>query len=262
MTDIDPRKRYWDETYLAYWRARVEEAAEKGASGVVKGDAKTEDDDVIREVLRRTPPEPGTVLDVGCAWGRMFPLYHELGLVASGADISSAMIAAAKEEWAGKASVARLVESEAEQLPFATGEFDNVVCLATFDATYQHRALAELLRVLRPRGLLYLSGKNTRYAEDDDLALKAEIGARRKGHPNYFTDVAAMLAQAVDAGHKVERAYYFARRGDFAQFEFAATAPERFYEYLVVIRRGANPSAFQPFADKYSVTFRKQDVAP
>ena len=259
---MDPRKRYWNETYLAYWRARVEEAADKGASGVIKGDAKTEDDDVIRGILRETPPEPGTVLDVGCAWGRMFPLYHEFGLIASGIDISGAMIAAAKEEWAGKSGVARLVECEAERLPFATGEFDNVVCLATFDATYQHRALAELLRVARPQGLVYVSGKNTRYAEDDDLALKAEIGARRKGHPNYFTDVAAMLAQVVDAGHAIERAYYFARRGDFAQFKFAVTVPERFYEYLIVIRRGGSPGAFQPFADEYSITFREQEAAP
>lgn len=258
MTDSpDPRTAYWNETYLKYWQSRVQEAKETGQSEVQKGDARTEGDWVYVELFNAHPPHTGTLLDVGCAWGRMFPIYLERGLLVSGVDISPAMIDAAKDTFEMTQGVQDLRVAIAETLPFADGTFDNLVCVAVFDATYQHRALTEFLRVLRTGGRLYLTGKNTDYRPDDALAIAAEQGARAKGHPNSFTDLTAMVSACETGGCKILDRYFFEKRGDFAAFDFHRDASRPFYEWLLVIEKGADSPIFSEFSSTYSRTFRK-----
>ena len=133
MTKDDPRKAYWNEKYVQYWRSRVEEAG-AGETSIVKGDARTEDDEIYERIFSDTPFNAGNILDVGCAWGRMFPIYMRQNLRVSGVDISAEMIKAANEKWSMHEKVDSLGESSAEQLPFEEESFDNLVCLATFDA--------------------------------------------------------------------------------------------------------------------------------
>jgi len=251
------RKTYWNETYLAYWSERVAESSRLGnASTVVDGDAKTEGDDVYERIFKACPFVGVTLLDVGCAWGRMFPLFKQHDLLISGIDISAAMIEKAGEGWRDDPSIKTLREAEAEAIPFEDESFDNVTCLAVFDATYQAAALGEFIRVLRPKGRLYLTGKSHFYSADDRLALEAEIGARRKHHPNYFTNVEAMIAQLQARGHRLLSEFYFPKRGDFAMLNFAEERPERFYEYMIVIERGPDHVAFETFSDPYSATYK------
>lgn len=254
MTTEDPRKVYWNDKYVKYWRARVEEAG-TGESAVVHGDARTEDDTVYESIFAATPFLPGNLLDVGCAWGRMFPIYHAQGAYVSGVDISFAMIKAAREQWADNPAVDTLQESCAEQLPFTAGSFDNIVCLATFDATYQHEAMTEYLRVTRPGAHIYITGKNTRYCADDEAAIAAEIGARGKGHPNYFTRTSTLIKMMAEQGHELLTAYYFPRRGDFAAMNYVSTPPDRFYEYFLIFRRGDTYAPVSECSDLYSETF-------
>lgn len=255
------RKNYWNQSYLSYWRERVAESEKAGKeSAIVTGDAKTEGDEIYEKVFQDYALLPGRILDVGCAWGRMFGIFKKHGLKISGIDISDAMIDMAKEEWKDDSDVEALSEAEAESLPFVDGHFDNLCCLAVFDATYQDRAIVEFLRVVKPGGRLYVTGKNTRYAADDQLALNAEIGARGKGHPNYFTDVSELVRQLNENGHKTVGEYYFPRRGDFADFSFTHKVPETFYEYLIVIERGEDIGEFSVFSDQYSETFKASDA--
>jgi len=257
MSSIDPRKAYWNDNYMEYWRARVAEAG-SGDSDVVHGDARTEDDEVYESVFAANPFRPGNLLDVGCAWGRMFPLYLQYGLQVSGIDISTAMIEAARAQWAEVDWVERIEESTAEQLPFSDASFDNLVCLGTFDATYQHQAMGEFLRVTRPRARLYVTGKHNHYALDDTRALAAEIGARGKGHPNYFTDTLELIDQMEGQGHRLLHAYYFLRRGDFAAWNYQAKPPDNFYEYFLIFERGESWQPLEPCAYPYSRTFLQQ----
>ena len=252
------RKTYWNEKYVDYWRARVAESNQSGGvSKVIANDAKTEGDAVYEDVFRRLPFQPGSILDVGCAWGRMFGMFRAHGLAVSGVDISDAMIEQCREKWADTEGIEHIEVAEAEALPFADASFDNLTCLAVFDATYQHRALGEFLRVLRPDGMLYLTGKNTFYALDDQLAHDAEIGARSRGHPNYFTDVASMLEQLTARGHILVGTWYFRRRGDFAGLSFVETMPDAFYEYLLILRKdGDDDRPLVPLSDACSRTFR------
>jgi hypothetical protein len=43
MSNEDPRKLYWNESYYRYWKSRVDEAG-VGSSKVIEGDANTGDD--------------------------------------------------------------------------------------------------------------------------------------------------------------------------------------------------------------------------
>lgn len=121
--DRSSRKHYWDAQYTAYWKKRVEEASEGGTSSVIQGDPKTEDDSVYERVFAKTPTKAGSLLDVGCAWGRMFPLYKAMGLDVCGVDISESMIAEAMRAWSDDPDVKSIQVSEAESLPFEDAFF-------------------------------------------------------------------------------------------------------------------------------------------
>jgi ubiquinone/menaquinone biosynthesis C-methylase UbiE len=254
MSEEDPRKQYWNDSYYRYWKSRVDEAG-VGSSKVIEGDANTEGDEIYREFFERFGFNPGSVLEVGCAWGRMFPLYLEHGLRLSAVDISAAMVDAARESWLGHERIDSISESSAESLPFGDGTFDNLACIATFDATFQNRALREFLRVTRPGARIFFTGKHDHYHDDDTAALDAEAGARRKNHPNYFTDTLYMLALLKAQGHRVDALLCFPRRGDFAKADFVTGSPERFYEYLVVLTRGEACESFPEFSRAHSRTF-------
>ena len=256
MSD-DPRKAYWSNQYVDYWRARVEEAG-VGESDVVKGDSRTEDDSVYQAIFAKWPLRPGNVVDIGCAWGRMFPMLLEAGLEVSGLDISAPMIEQARKEWSARPGVAALHDASAEQTPFSDEQFDNLICLAVFDATYQDRAMTEFLRITRPGARLYVTGKNTDYPLDDEEAYRAEIGARGKGHPNYFTRTTKLIEALEADGHRVLTRYLFERRGDFAAFSHGDDLDAPFYEYLLVIERGPEASQLEPISDEYSRTFERR----
>ena len=145
----------------------------------------------------------------------------------------------------------------AKEFLFPDGKFDNVACLAVFDATYQNVALSEFLRVLRVGGILYLTGKNDTYPKDDELAFKAEKGARKKNHPNYFTDVKAMLRQLDGHGQRLVASYFFPRRGDFGKLRYVTKMPSAFYEYFIVVKKKASAAPFSPFSDGMSKTFQQ-----
>ena len=48
-----------------------------------------------------------------------------------------------------------------------------------------------MIRVTELGGRILITGKNDKYYADDEQAYIAEEAARKKGHPNYFTDGAA-----------------------------------------------------------------------
>lgn len=253
--DEDSRSAYWNESYAKYWQSRVAEADASGMSEVQRGDARTEGDWVYEQVFAAHPFVASNVLDVGCAWGRLFPLYRANNLKISGIDISSAMISAAVQTYGDDKQVDALEVAVAEDLPFEAASFDNLVCVAVFDATYQHLALSEFFRVLKPGGRLYLTGKSDAYLAGDQLAIDAERGARSKAHPNYFTDLPAMLAQCKAAGVSVLGHYLFELRGDFSEMRYHQDLDLPFYEWFLVLQKGSSDVAFQDFSSAYSKTY-------
>lgn len=114
----------------------------------------------LRVTVEAVPWESlGFALDVGCGTGLLEEvaqrLHPETRLI--GVDISPAMLAQARRKLAGVGQ-AGWVQALAEELPFADGSFDAVVCANSFHYLRRPlRALEEFRRVLRPGGWLVIT---------------------------------------------------------------------------------------------------------
>ncbi|WP_347753759.1 methyltransferase domain-containing protein [Agrococcus sp. ProA11] len=98
----------------------------------------------------------GRILDVAIGTGLTLPHYPTDAAV-TGIDISSGMLAIARQRAAELGRAVELREGDAQQLPFADASFDTVVCaLALCCVPDPARAVAEMHRVLVPGGRLLL----------------------------------------------------------------------------------------------------------
>jgi len=98
------------------------------------------------------------ILDYGCGYGRTLAELSEVGYQnLAGMDFSEAMLARARVAVAK----AGLVRNDGHSLPFTNECFDAVLLFAVMtcipDNDEQRQLIAEVRRVLRPGGLLYVS---------------------------------------------------------------------------------------------------------
>jgi ubiquinone/menaquinone biosynthesis C-methylase UbiE len=98
----------------------------------------------------------GDVLEVAVGTGRNLPFYPA-EVTVTGVELSPAMLDIARTRAAELGREVELREADAEDLPFADGSFDTVVCTLSLCTIPDHaRAIAEMARVLRPGGRLLL----------------------------------------------------------------------------------------------------------
>jgi 2-polyprenyl-6-hydroxyphenyl methylase/3-demethylubiquinone-9 3-methyltransferase len=117
------------------------------------------DDFRLRAVLSALEPLGGLrrrrVLDLGCGKGRFAAHLRAKGAKVVGLDLSAAMLAGAPD-------IDR-VHASARRLPFGSRSFDAVVSIEMFEhlaplAVYE--TLAEIARVLRPKGMVAIVDKS------------------------------------------------------------------------------------------------------
>ncbi|HEY5339578.1 MAG TPA: class I SAM-dependent methyltransferase [Candidatus Aquilonibacter sp.] len=89
------------------------------------------------------------VLDIGCGTGLASAPLIGNGYAVTGIDISEPMLAAAKADY----PQGTWVHGRAEQLPFPDASFDVALSAQTFHHFDKEAALAQIVRVLRPRGI-------------------------------------------------------------------------------------------------------------
>ena len=113
---------------------------------------------VVREALRDRDPSRMHALDVATGTGDLALALRDAGVArVIGLDFSSRMLAAAANKDAASADTRRVVwvEANAMALPFGDQTFDAVtVGFGLRNMPNYSRALAEMARVLRPRGRL------------------------------------------------------------------------------------------------------------
>lgn len=122
-------------------------AADAWVALVREGGHGAEHDAVIRELL---PPPGGDALDVGCGEGRWTRYLAATGWRATGIDRSEALVAAARD-----ADAEGIYEvGDATSLPLADAAVELVLCVNMLMHVVElDRAVGELARVLRPRGV-------------------------------------------------------------------------------------------------------------
>ncbi len=86
------------------------------------------------------------VLDVGCGTGQSTEPLAVRGCVVTGVDASAERLATARE----RLPSLKLIEGNAEDLPFKDNSFDGAICAQAFHRFDQERAMSELMRVVRP----------------------------------------------------------------------------------------------------------------
>lgn len=259
MKDNTNNKEFWN-NYVSYWENKVEEAnKDSGAAD------KTVDDVLLEKFFGRLEVGPeDKLLDYGCGFGRLYPVYRQkVGEERAGnycgIDVSGVSLEHAGKRYPELLQGKNLVEFDGEKIPFQAQYFDKIMCFSVFDAVKQEIVLAELLRVMKPGGKLLITGKNIRYFEDDEEAMIAEINARKKNHPNSFTDAAEMKRQLERYGIEVCEEYYFLKRCDFALNRYVCSQPDTFYQWAFVLKKVQEREnfIFQNFCSHYSETFKR-----
>jgi SAM-dependent methyltransferase len=111
---------------------------------------------VAAHLARHAKVAPGqSVLDVGCGTGVVAITAARLGAKATGLDLTPALLERARDNAQLAGVRIDWHEGDAEALPFADGAFD--VVLSQFGHIFAPRpevAVAEMLRVLKPRGTI------------------------------------------------------------------------------------------------------------
>jgi ubiquinone/menaquinone biosynthesis C-methylase UbiE len=142
---------------------RDEYASEErlAARAAVYSDAQGPDArDVVLQLLREAAP--ARVLEVGCGWGELADrIERELCCEVVAVDLSPRMVELARERGVD----ARL--ADVQELPFGEGDFDCAVAAwMLYHVPDLDRGLAELARILRPRGRLLAITNSERHLSE------------------------------------------------------------------------------------------------
>ena len=117
---------------------------------------------------------------------------------------------------------------------------------------------------MKLNGTVIITGKNDSYHYNDELGIIAEINARKRGHPNYFSDTKKIIENLENFGFKLVDAYFFKKRGDWGENEFEKEMPEFFYEYILYLEKIGSP-VFEKIQDiklndEYSKTYKRTRI--
>jgi SAM-dependent methyltransferase len=120
----------------------------------------TTHDDILTEILQWVYDEGRDrirVVDVAFGTGHYLRVAHARGVFACGGDLSPY---ACRKAYGTEPEIP-VFQSDAENLPLKNGVFDVVICLQVLEHTpFPERIVAEIARVLRPGGYLFLAAPN------------------------------------------------------------------------------------------------------
>ena len=118
------------------------------------------------------------ILDCGCGTGANMKRLSRYGRV-TGFDISHHGL-----QFAHSYDQRRIVRASITDIPFASGSFDLVTSfdvLSTLDDTMERQALAEIRRVLRPRGALVVNTAALRFLHGQHAVFASEVRRLSRG---------------------------------------------------------------------------------
>jgi SAM-dependent methyltransferase len=239
----------FDEKYTKYWESTVNKSVD---GTLIAGP--TEADHFVSQldIDRKTQ-----VLDLGCSYGRMYSVLAKYSDHVFGVDPDLYAVRRAQ-----KLPYIQVLEGTSEKTGFENESFDYVFCWAVFELVDHVKGLSEISRLLRPNGHLMLTGKNSNYFLDDELALSAEINAFKKGFSQRFTDVPVMIKRLGEFGLRLKKLVVFPKRGDFGLLNYkdetnSVSKKLWGYEYLLVCNKISDAIAIDVLGDQCEDRFSK-----
>jgi len=150
--------------------------------------------DVLDAPMLAALPQTGEVLDIGCGEGRFCRMMRAQGLKTVGLDPTVALLARARQLDAG----GDYVEGRGEALPFDDARFDAVVSyLSLIDIADFRAAIAEMVRVLRPGGVINIANLHPHAtARPADFSPQESSWIAREGKPAVYAMDDMMLERA------------------------------------------------------------------
>ncbi len=142
-------------------------------------------------------------LDLGCGVGRHVRLFASEGFSSHGLDGSESGIEFTRGAALEDGLTVDLKVGEMTALPYADDHFDYVLSFNVIyhgDQSVVARAISEIRRVLKPRGLFQgtmLSKRNGHYGKGTEVAPNTFIedsGIDDKGHPHFYCNAAELVA--------------------------------------------------------------------
>jgi len=179
-----------------------------------------------------------SVLDLGCSYGRMYPLLKKKTKNIFGVDPESNAVKISKS-----VGYIEVNEGAAEKIPYSDSKFDYIFSWAVYDVVDYFLGLKESNRVLKPGGLLLITGKLDSYHFDDEKAFIAEKNAFLKKFPNHFLNLNDLQATINILGFKIKFLFLFPRRGDFGKMKYQMVdkpylpVKDKYYEHLMIIEK-------------------------
>jgi ubiquinone/menaquinone biosynthesis C-methylase UbiE len=158
-----------------------------------------------RTLLRWLQPRPGErVLDVGCGDGSNARAIAQRGAMVVGIDMNRERLAMAKRSSRGKRTAFHFMD--AEEMELGNQTFDKAVSYCVIEHfRHDHRVLAHLNRVLKPRGVLVFSADSLSNPEITDAERDAH---RRRYAVNTFYTIQNVREKLDAAGFELERTRY------------------------------------------------------
>jgi SAM-dependent methyltransferase len=182
------------------------------------------------EWLRKYLSKQAPILDYGCGYGRTLgELARNAFANLVGTDFSECMLVRAGTELPN----ASLVRNDGESLPFANASFEVVLLLAVLTCIpadhNQRQLIREVLRVLRPGGLLYVS--DLLLNDDERNRMRYERDAEARGCYGVFE-----LPEGVVVRH---------HRREWLEELFQGFNPLEYEPFTVTTMNGNSSAAFQ-----------------
>ena len=177
------------------------------------------------------------VLDLGSSFGRMYPVLAEFGDHIYGCEPDPFAIERSK-----RYPYIEVKKGTGEITGYENEIFDLIFCWAVFELVDHVKGLVEFNRILKTGGFAIISGKNSNYQQDDELGIRAEIGAFRKSFPQRFTRLNHMVHHLNDFGFEMCKLLVFPRRGDFGLLNYIDMTDSHKlefvgYEYLLLVTK-------------------------
>jgi ubiquinone/menaquinone biosynthesis C-methylase UbiE len=132
-------------------------------------------------------PVKGKILDVACGTGLASEPFAKEGAHLTGIDATEEMLKFA----AGRVPGGTFLKGTAEKLPFEDNKFDATICAQAIHWMDRERAVAEMIRVTKPGGVLAIWWKSLMH--DDPVNLMRKEVAKELGFQNPETAMGGFL---------------------------------------------------------------------